>query len=174
MDNRIDVKNLNQQGLIEFVENLRQPAFRGRQLMSWLYKPGISDFSQMTDLAKVFREILSEKAYISSFPPPLLERSADGCVKFGFHLFDGHMIEAVLIPEIDRNTLCVSSQVGCAMQCSFCLTATMGFVRNLSPAEIVNQVCSVRDFLLEQPQEKLIGPRGSDQYRFHGNGRTTE
>ncbi|MEE4241985.1 MAG: 23S rRNA (adenine(2503)-C(2))-methyltransferase RlmN [Desulfopila sp.] len=144
---KTDLKNFDQNGLINYVESLKQPAFRGRQLMAWLYKPGIHDFSQMTDLAKKFREILDADAYISSFAAPIIERSSDGCIKFGFHLADGHVIEAVLIPEEDRNTLCVSSQVGCAMQCSFCLTGTMGFRRNLSPAEIVNQVCAVRDFL---------------------------
>lgn len=144
---KTDLKNLDQNGLIDFVESLGQPAFRGRQLMAWIYRPGISEFSQMTDLAKEFRHILGSHALISSFSNPLTERSADGSVKFGFHLDDTNMIEAVLIPEEDRNTLCVSSQVGCAMQCTFCLTGSMGFVRNLEPAEMVNQVCSVRDYL---------------------------
>jgi len=165
-----DIKNFAQDGLIDFVERLGQPAFRGRQLMSWIYKPGITDFSQMTDLAKKFREVLSQNCYISSFSDPVLERSSDGCVKFGFTLPDGHMIEAVLIPEVDRNTLCVSSQVGCAMKCTFCLTGTMGFVRNLNPSEIVNQVCAARDFLLNEPEEDLLGPREVTNIVFMGMG----
>ncbi len=167
---KTDLKNFDQQGLIEFVEKLKQPSFRGKQLMSWLYKPGITDFGQMTDLAKIFRQVLGEYAYISSFSQPLLERSSDGCIKFGFHLQDGHLIESVLIPEIDRNTLCISSQVGCAMDCSFCLTGTMGFVRNLSPSEIVNQVCGVRDFLLKEPSENLCGPQEITNIVFMGMG----
>lgn len=155
---KTDLKDLDQAGIIAFVESLGQPAFRGRQIMGWLYRYGVTEISQMTDLAKDFRRILEEHAWISRFTEPIIERSSDGCVKFGFTLADGHVIESVLIPEPDRNTLCISSQVGCAMGCTFCLTGGMGFKRNLSPAEIVNQVCAVRDFLKEEPPESLIGP----------------
>lgn len=167
---KTDMKNLNQEGLIHFVESLEQPSFRGKQLMSWLYKPGITEFSEMTDLAKKFREILKNHAYISCFEDYVIERSKDGSVKFGFRLSDDNMIEAVLIPEVDRNTLCVSSQVGCAMGCSFCITGKMGFTRNLSPAEIVNQVCAVKDFLTTEPEEKLIGPSEVTNIVFMGMG----
>ncbi len=167
---KVDLRNLDQKGLIQFVENLGQPAFRGKQIMAWMYRPGIKEFSQMTDLAKVFREVLKEHAYISEFSSPILEKSKDGCVKFGFNLADGKIVEAVLIPEEDRNTLCVSSQVGCAMGCSFCLTGTMGFVRNLIPSEIVNQVCAVREYLMGQPPETLIGPKEVTNIVFMGMG----
>lgn len=167
---KTDLKNFDQQGLIDFVEGLGQPGFRGKQLMAWLYKPGVDDFHQMTDLAKTFRQVLAETAYISSFSQPVTEISNDGSIKFGFLLADDRLIEAVLIPEEDRNTLCVSSQVGCAMNCSFCLTGTMGFIRNLTPAEIVNQVCAVRDYLLTVPQEKLVGPREVTNIVFMGMG----
>jgi 23S rRNA (adenine2503-C2)-methyltransferase len=170
MIEKTDLKNFNLEGLIHYVEELGQPAFRGRQIMSWLYRPGIRDFSQMTDIAKKFREILKEKAFISNFSTPILERSNDGCVKFGFQLEDGYVVESVLIPETERNTLCLSSQVGCAMNCSFCLTGTMGFIRNLSPAEMVNQVCAVRDFLLAESAEDLIGPREVTNLVFMGMG----
>lgn len=149
MHQQTDLKNLTQDELVEYAVSLGQPAFRGRQLLPWIYRPGITDFSQMTDLAKDFRAVLAERACMSSFSEPLTEISADGAVKFGFHLEDGLMIESVLIPEEDRNTLCVSSQVGCAMQCRFCMTGQMGFRRNLSRAEIVNQICAVSDWLLE-------------------------
>ncbi len=167
---KTDLKNLTQQGLVAYVESLGQPAFRGRQIMGWLYRPGITDFSQMTDLAKEFRNILSEHACISRFTNSLIEKSEDGCVKFGFRLDDGNIIESVLIPEPDRNTLCISSQVGCAMGCSFCLTGTMGFKRNLTPAEIVNQICGVRDYLLALPQEQLIGPDRVTNVVYMGMG----
>ena len=168
--NKVDLKNLTQAGLVAYVESLGQPAFRGKQIMGWLYRPGVTDFAQMTDLAKEFRSILAEHAFISRFTDPLIEKSADGCVKFGFRLGDGNIIESVLIPEPDRNTLCISSQVGCAMGCAFCLTGTMGFKRNLTPAEIVNQICGVRDYLLAQPREQLIGPDRVTNVVFMGMG----
>lgn len=170
MNKKTDLRNLTQDELVDYVESLGQPAFRGRQIMSWLYRPGITDFAQMTDLAKKFREVLSDHAMMSQFSDPLIQRSKDGCVKFGFKLEDGQMIESVLIPESDRSTLCVSSQVGCAMNCSFCLTATMGFIRNLTPSEIVNQVCAVGDFLRNEPKGKLIGPDRVTNIVFMGMG----
>lgn len=145
---KTDLKNLTQEELVEFVESLGQPAFRGRQVLAWIYKPGITDFAEMTDLAKEFRSVLAEQAYMSRFSDPVTEISRDGAVKFGFLLDDDFVIESVLIPEKDRNTLCVSSQAGCAMGCRFCLTGAMGFTRNLTRAEIVNQVCAVRDWML--------------------------
>ncbi len=144
---RTDLKNLTQEKLIAFVESLGQPAFRGRQLMAWIYKQEITEFSQMTDLAKTFRKVLAQSASMSRLDEYITQISRDASVKFGFHLIDGHTIESVLIPEEDRNTLCVSSQVGCAMGCTFCLTGTMGFKRNLTVAEIINQVCAVRDWM---------------------------
>ncbi|MEA2114653.1 MAG: 23S rRNA (adenine(2503)-C(2))-methyltransferase RlmN [Thermodesulfobacteriota bacterium] len=152
-EKKTDLKNLTQDELVEFVESLGQPAFRGRQILSWIYKPSITDFDQMTDLAKEFRKILVEHAYMSSFTDPITEISGDGAVKLGFKLNDGFIIESVLIPEEDRNTICVSSQAGCAMGCRFCVTGTMGFTRNLSRAEIVNQVCAVRDWILDHEGE---------------------
>jgi len=170
MNPKTDLRNLTQDELVCYVESLGQPAFRARQIMSWLYRPGITDFSQMTDLAKNFRLLLAENARISQFKDPLLQQSQDGCVKFGFTLDDGKLIESVLIPEPDRNTLCVSSQVGCAMNCSFCLTATMGFTRNLTPSEIVNQVCAAGDFLRNAPKSKRIGPDRVTNLVFMGMG----
>jgi 23S rRNA (adenine2503-C2)-methyltransferase len=152
---KTDLKDLTQEKLVQFVESLNQPAFRGRQILAWIYRPGVTEFSQMTDLAKEFRAILVESAYISRFEEYMIECSRDGAVKFAFRLADGQVIESVLIPEEDRNTLCVSSQVGCAMGCTFCLTGTMGFKRNLSTAEIINQVCAVRDWMLEHGKGTL-------------------
>ncbi len=170
MNQKTDLRNLTQDEIVQYVDSIGQPAFRGRQIMSWLYRPGITEFSQMTDLAKKFRACLAENARIYRFADPVVQRSSDGCVKFGFTLEDGNVIESVLIPEPDRNTLCVSSQVGCAMNCSFCLTATMGFTRNLTPSEIVNQVCAVGEFLRAEPKGKLIGPDRVTNLVFMGMG----
>jgi 23S rRNA (adenine2503-C2)-methyltransferase len=165
-----DLKNLTQDELVQYALSLGQPAFRGRQILPWIYKPGVAAFSQMTDLAKEFRVLLDERACMSRFAEPVTQVSADGAVKFGFHLEDGLMIESVLIPEEDRNTLCVSSQAGCAMKCRFCLTGQMGFRRNLSRAEIVNQICAVRDWLLEKAGEDEGLKLGLTNLVFMGMG----
>ncbi len=142
-----DLKNFTLNELTAFAVDHGLPPFRGKQIFSWLYRPGITSFNEMTDLPKALRESLTGLATFSRFTSFIKEVSRDGTCKYGFHLQDGKMIESVLIPEADRNTLCISSQVGCAMGCAFCLTGTMGFSRNLSCAEIVNQVCAVRDDL---------------------------
>lgn len=141
---RIDLKNLSRDQLQDWITALGHSSFRARQIFAWLYRPGITDFDQMTDLAKKFREELKDIAFISSLPIAVREVSCDGTIKYGLQLYDETMIESVLIPEDDRNTLCISSQVGCAMACNFCLTGTMGFKRNLTPAEIVGQICAVQ------------------------------
>ncbi|MBU1709504.1 MAG: 23S rRNA (adenine(2503)-C(2))-methyltransferase RlmN [Proteobacteria bacterium] len=143
--NKPDLKNYTSKQLSFFVEKLGLPKYRAAQIFSWLYRPGFTDFSQMTDITKEVRALLAENAVIGSFSNYTEESSKDGTVKYGFILDDGAVIESVLIPEDDRNTLCVSSQVGCAMKCAFCLTGTLGFTRNLTPAEIINQVTSVID-----------------------------
>ena len=151
----VDLRELTQENLIRFVVQQGQPTFRGKQLLPWLYKPGVPAFNAMTDLARDFRILLEQRARISSLEPAQVERSADGAVKFGFVLDDGAIIESVLIPEEDRNTLCISSQVGCAMGCVFCLTGRMGLKRNLRVAEIVDQVCAVRDWMLAEERPPL-------------------
>jgi len=143
---KIDLKNLSPDVLVEFLTGMGKERFRAGQVMRWIYQRGVIDFADMTDLAKSFRDELSQRAYVSTFIPEAVEVSSDGTRKFLFRLDDGKSIETVLIPmEGERNTLCVSTQVGCAMQCSFCLTGTFGLERNLTAAEIVNQVCAVRE-----------------------------
>jgi len=142
---KVDLKNLSPDALDKFLAGMGKEKFRAGQIMRWLYQRGVSDFAEMTDLAKAFRDELGERSFISKFTPDVVEISNDGTRKFLFLLDDGKSIETVLIPmEGGRNTLCISTQVGCAMQCSFCLTGTFGLERNLTVAEIVNQVCAVR------------------------------
>lgn len=143
-----DLKDLTQKELISFVKELGLSGFRGKQIFSWLFRPSLDSFDQMTDLSLKLRAQLNEIATISTLETISREESEDGTIKYGFKLKDGHIIESVLIPEGDRNTLCVSSQVGCAMGCKFCLTGTMGFKRNLHASEIVNQVKQIQDELL--------------------------
>ena len=154
--NKTDLTDFSLSQLTDFVESLGLPTYRGSQIFAWLYRPNITDFSQMTDLTKDLRETLAARA---SFDWPEIadvERSKDGTVKYGFKLKDNNYIESVLIPEDGRNTLCVSSQVGCAMGCEFCLTGGMGFKRNLSPGEIVGQVVRVRNRLHDDEDTEVV------------------
>ena len=151
----IDLKNLSRKQLQEWVSSLGHPAYRGRQIFAWLYRPGITGFDQMTDLSKKLRDELKEVSYISSLPIEVCEVSKDGTAKYGLKLADGLLIESVVIPEEDRNTLCISSQVGCAMGCAFCLTGTMGFKRNLTPAEIVGQICTIQADLVKKDKGRI-------------------
>jgi 23S rRNA (adenine2503-C2)-methyltransferase len=122
------------------VAELGSKPFRARQLMNWVYKRGESSFERMTDLAKEFRARLSARACIA--PPQIvtMQQSADGTRKWLLRADASQAFEMVFIPEPDRGTLCISSQVGCALDCSFCSTAQQGFNRNLTTAEIVGQV----------------------------------
>jgi len=141
----VDLKNLSPAEMEAFLAGLGKERFRAGQLLRWIYPRGVTDFAAMTDLAKGFREELAERAIISTFAAESEEVSTDGTRKFLFRLADGESVETVLIPmEEGRATLCVSTQVGCAMQCAFCLTGTFGLSRNLNAAEIVNQVCAAR------------------------------
>ncbi len=140
-----DLKNLNREQLTAFLAGLGKERFRSGQIMRWIYQRDVTNFADMTDLSKALRSELAGRALISALTPERLEQSADGTRKFLFRLADGQSIETVLIPmEGARNTLCISTQAGCAMQCAFCLTGTFGLQRNLEVSEIVNQVCAVR------------------------------
>lgn len=154
-EHKIDLKNLTKPELTEFVERLGLSKFRAKQIFAWLYRPGISSIDQMTDLSLELREKLKEIATLSDLSLSHREESQDGTIKYAFSLADGNVIESVLIPDDDRYTLCVSSQAGCAMGCKFCQTGTMGFKRNLTPAEIVNQVKQVQDELLSTKDCKI-------------------
>ena len=140
----VDLKNLDLEGLELFIARHGKERFRARQVFKWIYQKGAESFEEMTNLSKEFRRELAEAAKISTLDPEMVEVSRDGTRKYLFRLEDGNTVESVLIPEEDRNTLCISSQVGCAMACEFCLTGTFRLTRNLTTAEIVNQICAVR------------------------------
>lgn len=143
-----DLKNLTQPHLAEFFRSVGLPASRVRQVFALVHRPGTGDFAGMKTVKREIRELLAEHACISRLETAKVQRSTDGTVKFAFRLDGGAMIESVLIPTKGRHTLCVSSQAGCAMGCRFCLTAGMGFQRNLTPAEIVNQVVAVQEHMI--------------------------
>ena len=137
---RTNLLGLTRPGLEAFVAQLGSKPFRARQLMNWVYKRGIGDFEAMTDLAKEFRACLSAAAEVRTPQIVSVQRSADGTTKWLLRADASQAFEMVFIPEPERGTLCISSQVGCALDCSFCSTAQQGFNRNLTTAEIVGQV----------------------------------
>ena len=136
------------QGALEslFAEFGEKP-FHARQLMRWVYQRGVTDYDEMTDLSKSLRQKLQESTCVEL--PEVLSRhdSKDGTVKWLFESGFGQAVEAVFIPEPDRGTLCISSQVGCALDCAFCATGAQGFNRNLSASEIVGQVWHANQML---------------------------
>lgn len=138
---RTNLLNLDRQGLEHFfAEVLGEKRFRAHQVMKWIYHRHVTDFSEMTDLGKGLRGKLEASAEVLP-PTPLFEKpSADGTHKWLLGMDGGNAIETVFIPDKGRGTLCVSSQVGCGLNCSFCSTTTQGFNRNLSTAEIIGQV----------------------------------
>ena len=143
-DIKTDIKNMTLEGLEAYISGLGKERFRAKQIFKWLYQMDATGFSEMTNVSKEFRSALDGSAMISNLEPEVVEASGDGTKKYLFRLSDGSAVESVLIPDEGRNTLCISSQVGCAMKCAFCLTGSFGLSRNLTTAEIVNQVCAVK------------------------------
>jgi len=138
-----DLKNLTLEELEAFIAGFGKERYRARQIMKWLYHHRVSTFEEMTDLAKELRTRLSRKARISSLKLLAVQTSRDGSKKYLFELEDGGLVESVLIPEEGRLTLCISTQVGCAMGCRFCLTGKGGLARDLTTGEILNQILGV-------------------------------
>ena len=143
----IDLVGLDRVALTATLADLGEPAFRARQLWSWLYRRGVTDFAAMTDLAKPLRAKLADICVVGRPTVERAQMSADGTQKWLLKLADGHLVETVHIPEEDRGTLCISSQVGCTLTCKFCHTGTQRLVRNLTTREIVAQVLHARDAL---------------------------
>ncbi len=147
MENKFDIKECTLPELEAFIQELGESPFRARQIFTWIYQKGESSFLQMTDLSKTFRKTLQQRACISRFEGHSSLVSKDGTRKYRFRLEDGGFIESVYIPERTRRTLCLSTQAGCPLKCRFCLTGQRRFVRNLSTAEIINQLCAVQSDL---------------------------
>ena len=137
------IKNFTLPDLEAWVESIGEARFRARQLYRHLYTRGIHSWDECSDLSKLFRAQLEFGTQLNALSIVEKQEAADGVVKYLFELHDRCFIEAVLIPDAPRCTLCISSQVGCPFECRFCLTGTLGFRRNLSTAEIVDQVCQV-------------------------------
>ncbi|MFA7601375.1 MAG: 23S rRNA (adenine(2503)-C(2))-methyltransferase RlmN [Novosphingobium sp.] len=155
-DGRVDLIGLPRPRIAElFAEaglDAKAARLRSRQVFHWLYHRGVTDFEAMTDIAKPMRPWLTERFVIGRPEVVEAQLSSDGTRKWLLRTADGHDFEMVFIPDADRGTLCVSSQVGCTLNCRFCHTGTMRLVRNLTPGEIVGQVMLARDALGEWPK----------------------
>jgi 23S rRNA (adenine2503-C2)-methyltransferase len=136
----VNLLDFDLDGLTVFCEGLGEKAFRAKQLYRWIHQKGASDFAQMSDLAKSLREKLVNIAHLSPLKVLTEQKSSDGTIKWLFDVGHGDAVEAVFIPETDRNTLCISSQAGCAVGCRFCSTGHQGFSRNLTAGEIIAQL----------------------------------
>ena len=153
-DGRAELVGLDRDELTAALAEIGAPPFRARQLWHWIYHRGATDFAVMTTLAKDFRAELARRFVVGRAAVARDLRSADGTRKWLLRFADGQEVETVHIPEEDRGTLCVSSQVGCTLTCRFCHTGTQALVRNLSAAEIVGQLLLARDALGEWPSPR--------------------
>lgn len=178
---RTNLLGLDLEGLVQWCAQLGEKRFRATQLYRWIHQKGVSDFSLMSDLAKSLREKLAAHAVVQALPVIQQHMSADGTIKWLFDVGDGNAVEAVFIPEysdagdqpspssqgaagekpaspLDRGTLCISSQAGCAVNCRFCSTGHQGFNRNLTTSEIVAQLWFAEHFLRRhlQTEERVI------------------
>lgn len=153
-DGRRLLLGLSREELTQTITGLGEPEFRARQLWHWIYDRGETDFAQMTSLSKGFREKLAEQFEVGRPGVKLHQKSSDGTQKWLLRFPDGQEVESVHIPESDRGTLCVSSQVGCTLSCKFCHTGTQRLVRNLSATEIVGQVILAKDSFDEWPASR--------------------
>jgi 23S rRNA (adenine2503-C2)-methyltransferase len=151
IDSRINLLNFDPEGMSEYIASLQEKPFRAQQLMRWVHQRGEADIAQMSDLAKTFRATLAEKACVSALPVISDQQAADGTRKWLLDVADGNAVEMVYIPEDDRGTLCISSQAGCAVNCSFCSTGKQGFSRNLTLGEIIGQLWMAEHTLRKEP-----------------------
>ncbi len=147
---RVYVKNLTLPEMEQWVESLGERRFRARQLFRHVYLRRVSSWDECSDLSRMFKVQLEYGASLNALSSVETLEASDGTKKYVFELHDGHLIESVLIPDPPRRTLCISSQVGCALGCKFCLTGAGGLKRNLNTAEIVDQVCQVQKALGNQ------------------------
>ncbi|HCS20445.1 MAG TPA: 23S rRNA (adenine(2503)-C(2))-methyltransferase RlmN [Bacteroidetes bacterium] len=152
---KIDIRSLSLEQLIAQLTAVGEKAFRAKQVYEWLWKKSAHSFEEMSNISKELRNLLEEKYEIHAVTIATQQVSRDRTIKFGFRLYDGHMVEGVLIPSRDRMTACVSSQVGCSLSCKFCATGYMERKRNLTGDEIYDQVVLINRAAIEHYQIPL-------------------
>jgi len=160
-----DIRTLSLDQLKDYFSTIGDKPFRAKQVYDWLWSKNLHSFDEMTNLSKNLRDNLSRDFFINPIAVDLLQKSTDGTIKNGVKLHDGLMVESVLIPTESRSTACVSSQVGCSLNCEFCATAKLKRMRNLEVAEIVDQVALI------DRQSKLYFDRPLTNIVFMGMGR---
>ena len=146
MMQKIPLLGMTLSELQQVVKQLGMPAFSAKQIASWLYTKRVASIDEMTNLSLKHRELLKEIYQVGAEAPVDEMRSVDGTVKYLYQVGEGHFVEAVYIPDEDRATLCVSSQVGCKMNCKFCMTGKQGFTANLTACQIINQIYSLPEY----------------------------
>jgi 23S rRNA (adenine2503-C2)-methyltransferase len=155
-DELADLRALTLDQTVELVVGLGMPRFRGEQVWRWVHAHGVTGFDQMTNVAKDARAELAQHVTIGTLTVAEVQTSRDGTRKLRLTTADGRSIESVLIPDGDKTTLCISSQVGCAVDCQFCATAKLGLLRNLGAGEIVDQVYRARALLADAEPDRRI------------------
>ena len=142
---KIDIRGLSEDQIIEFFEKKGFDSYRGRQVYEWIWKKSCYSFDEMTNISKDLRDVLDNHFVINHIQVDKIQKSFDGTIKNALKLHDDHTVESVLIPTDDRTTACVSSQVGCSLDCKFCATSKLKRIRNLNPDEIYDQVVTIND-----------------------------
>jgi len=174
-DGRTDLIGLPREQIRALFEaaglDARQAKLRAKQVFHWIYHRGVTGFAAMTDIAKTMRPWLEERFVIGRPEVVEAQHSVDGTRKWLLRTADGHDFEMVFIPDADRGTLCVSSQVGCTLNCTFCHTGTMKLVRNLTAGEIVGQLMLARDALGEWPKGAMDIADDADEAEYTSDGR---
>jgi len=149
MNKTTDIRTLSLDELSDAIQTLSLPKFRAKQIYEWLWEKSATSFDQMTNLSKELRDKLKTEFSIQAVTENLVQKSKDGTVKLGMLLHDGRIVEGVMIPDKERNTACVSSQVGCSLSCNFCATGFMKRERNLEAGEIYDQVVLLNKHAME-------------------------
>ena len=142
---KIDIRSLTENQIIEFFLDKGFDSYRGKQVYEWIWKKSIYSFDDMTNLSKDLRIMLDTHFVINHIEVDKIQKSSDGTIKNAVKLFDDYTVESVLIPTDDRTTACVSSQVGCSLDCKFCATSKLKRMRNLNPDEIYDQVVTINN-----------------------------
>ena len=161
-----DIKSMTQQELSQFLKELGEPAFRAKQVFTWLHR-GAASFDEMTNLSKSLREKLKGRCFITA---PVVARKQesrlDGTIKYLWELSDGNCIETVLMQYHHGNTVCISSQVGCRMGCAFCASTIAGKVRDLRPAEMLDQIYQIGKYIGERFSNVVVMGTGEPMDNF--------
>jgi len=167
-EERPDLRSLPRAAVEALVHALGERPFRARQLFRWLHRNAAASLEEMTDVPRALRDTLAARTILTTLERANEQRSVDGTIKWTWRTRDAKLVESVYMPEADRRTLCLSTQVGCAVGCTFCLTGTMGLARNLGPGEIVDQVHRANRRLVELGVAE--GPRPLTNLVFMGMG----